>query len=170
MNDLALDRRGIEHQLKKVKIPGLCALALSALWLSVKPVLNLQNSRPITGFPWLKRRRGSLLFAPLSVCAFLQPALAAVIALLSPLSPRSISSRFREFRHGRSEIRPTKLVLGSRPAARDALLRRRPLQSGKCIPPHPLARSPFEETTYTLRLRPEKFPSPCKRIVAFLLE
>ena len=38
---------GIEHQLKKVKIPGLSALALSAIWLSVKPVLNLQNSRPI---------------------------------------------------------------------------------------------------------------------------
>ena len=74
-------------------------------------------------------------------------------------TPKSISSRFREFRHKRSEIRTTKLVLGSRPA-RDALLLlllRRPLQSGKCIPPHPLARSPFEETTYALRLRAEIF-------------
>ena len=31
---------GIEDQLKKVKIPGPSALALSALWLFVKPVLN----------------------------------------------------------------------------------------------------------------------------------
>ena len=38
---------GIEHQLKEVKIPGLSALALSALRLSVKPVFNLQNSCPI---------------------------------------------------------------------------------------------------------------------------
>ena len=36
-----------EHQLKKFKIPGLSALALSAFWLSVKPVLSLQNSPPI---------------------------------------------------------------------------------------------------------------------------
>ena len=38
---------GIEHQLKKVKIPGLSALALSACLTFLKPVLNLQNSRPI---------------------------------------------------------------------------------------------------------------------------
>ena len=57
---------------------------------------------------------------------------------------------------------------GPRPA-RDALLQRRPLQSGKCIPPHPLARSPFEETTYTLRLRPEIFPRLSKRVVDFSL-
>ena len=38
---------GIERQLKKVKIPGLSALALSACLTFLKPVLNLQNSRPI---------------------------------------------------------------------------------------------------------------------------
>ena len=38
---------GIEHQLKKVKSLGLSALALSACLTFLKPVLNLQNSRPI---------------------------------------------------------------------------------------------------------------------------
>ena len=33
--------------LKKVKIPGLCALALSAILTFLKPVLNFQNSHPI---------------------------------------------------------------------------------------------------------------------------
>ena len=38
---------GIECQMKKVKIPGLSAVALSAYMTFLKPVLNLQNSRPI---------------------------------------------------------------------------------------------------------------------------
>ena len=38
---------GIERQLKKVITPGLSALALSACLTFLKPVLNLQNSRPI---------------------------------------------------------------------------------------------------------------------------
>ena len=40
-------KMGIEGQLKKVKFPRLSALALSALLTFLKPVLNLQNSRPI---------------------------------------------------------------------------------------------------------------------------
>ena len=36
----------MERQLKKVKIPGLSTLALSACLTFLKPVLNLQNSRP----------------------------------------------------------------------------------------------------------------------------
>ena len=75
------------------------------------------NSESNTGFPWLKRRRGSSLFAPLSVCAFLQPVAAAVIALLSHLLRSQFLRGFvsSAFRHERSEICPTKLVLGSRP-------------------------------------------------------
>ena len=38
---------GIKHQLKKVKIPGLSAVALSACLTFLEPVLNLQKSRPI---------------------------------------------------------------------------------------------------------------------------
>ena len=39
---------GIERQLKKVKISGLSAFALSACLTFLEPVLNLQNSRPIS--------------------------------------------------------------------------------------------------------------------------
>ena len=40
MIENAILQMGIEDQLKKVKIPGPSALALSALRLFVKPVLN----------------------------------------------------------------------------------------------------------------------------------
>ena len=42
------EQLSIERQLKKVKIPRLSVLALSACLTFLKPVLNLQNSRPIT--------------------------------------------------------------------------------------------------------------------------
>ena len=63
---------GIEHQLKKVKIPGPSALALSACLTFLKPVLNLQKSRPIalsSHFGWVTEclywRVQSLTYNPL---------------------------------------------------------------------------------------------------------
>ena len=43
-------KMGIEGQLKEIEFLRLSALALSALLTFLKPVLNLQNLRPIAGY------------------------------------------------------------------------------------------------------------------------
>ena len=54
---VSMTSMGIEDQLKKVKIPGLSALALSACFTFFKLVLNLQNSRPIVLILLIPRRQ-----------------------------------------------------------------------------------------------------------------